>query len=87
MNGRPLRQAVIELRNNPDCGEMAPGMPRPMLKSSPVARRAAVTSSAIVFILGIFVFITREGLGFITGTLDFTPGSPGTPIRWPSAAR
>ena len=27
--------------------------------------------SAIVFILGIFVFITREGLGFITDTLDF----------------
>ena len=27
--------------------------------------------SAIVFILGIFVFITREGMGFILGELDF----------------
>ena len=26
--------------------------------------------SAIVFIIGIFVFITREGFGFITDTLD-----------------
>jgi phosphate transport system permease protein len=26
--------------------------------------------SAIVFIIGIFIFITREGLGFITGTMD-----------------
>lgn len=36
--------------------------------------------SAIVFILGIFVFITREGLGFITDTLDVGEffGSP----RW-----
>jgi phosphate transport system permease protein len=36
--------------------------------------------SAVVFIIGIFVFITREGLGFITGTLDAGEffGSP----RW-----
>jgi len=27
--------------------------------------------SAIVFILGIFVFVTKEGAGFITGNLDF----------------
>ena len=26
--------------------------------------------SAIVFIIGIFVFVTREGLGFALGTLD-----------------
>ena len=26
--------------------------------------------SAIVFIVGIFVFITREGLGFVAGGLD-----------------
>ena len=26
--------------------------------------------SAIVFIIGIFVFVTREGMGFITGTMD-----------------
>ena len=28
--------------------------------------------SGIVFVLGIFVFITREGLGFLTGTFDLT---------------
>lgn len=28
--------------------------------------------SAVVFIIGIFVFITREGLGFIFGTMDIT---------------
>ena len=28
--------------------------------------------SAIVFIIGIFIFITREGLGFILGRFDFT---------------
>ena len=27
--------------------------------------------SGIVFIIGIFVFITKEGLGFITATFDF----------------
>ncbi len=27
--------------------------------------------SAIVFIVGIFVFITREGVGFLVGTMDF----------------
>ncbi|MBI2572115.1 MAG: phosphate ABC transporter permease subunit PstC [Candidatus Schekmanbacteria bacterium] len=27
--------------------------------------------SAIVFVVGIFVFITREGLGFVTGPFDF----------------
>jgi phosphate transport system permease protein len=34
--------------------------------------------SAIVFILGIFVFITREGMGFMLGTLDWKEflGSP-----------
>jgi len=34
--------------------------------------------SAIVFILGIFVFITKEGMGFILNTLDFREffGSP-----------
>ena len=26
--------------------------------------------SAIVFIIGIFVFVTKEGFGFITNTLD-----------------
>ncbi|MEM9303385.1 MAG: phosphate ABC transporter permease subunit PstC [Pseudomonadota bacterium] len=28
--------------------------------------------SAIVFIIGIFIFITKEGLGFIVNTLDFS---------------
>ena len=34
--------------------------------------------SAIIFIIGIFVFITREGFGFITDTLDVKEflGSP-----------
>lgn len=36
--------------------------------------------SAILFIIGIFVFITREGLGFITGTLDL--GTFFTSPRW-----
>ncbi len=36
--------------------------------------------SAIVFIIGIFVFITREALPFITGTMDF--GEFFTSPRW-----
>ena len=34
--------------------------------------------SAIVFIFGIFIFITREGVGFVSGAFDFTEffGSP-----------
>ena len=27
-------------------------------------------TSAVVFILGIFLFITREGLGFVTGAME-----------------
>ena len=40
----------------------------------------ACGASAIVFIVGIFLFVTKEGLGFILGPLDFTEffGSP----RW-----
>jgi phosphate transport system permease protein len=36
--------------------------------------------SAIVFIVGIFVFITKEGLGFITSTFDFAEFF--TSMRW-----
>jgi phosphate transport system permease protein len=36
--------------------------------------------SGILFIIGIFVFITREGLGFIVGTLDL--GEFFTSVRW-----
>ncbi len=36
--------------------------------------------SAIIFIIGIFVFVTKEGLGFLIGAFDFAEffGSP----RW-----
>ena len=38
--------------------------------------------SAIIFIIGIFIFVTREGLGFALGTLDLKEFRKQAAKRW-----